>query len=366
MSNDSEKSPDGNAHGVNADARVEGEDESEEERPTVTPPFDPIAFAKRVLRPTPGGGARSPVTKRSPSTAAEGPAAEEAQDRARDEIPTLTDADELEAARARSASPHENSTVTDASALEAARARSAGIVRSSRPTPDGLLAIANSRVPSNNPPRRESVGAFGAVDREWVELATRPPPAGFAPEDETARAKSAPVRALADADGDDQPTRPPPPLQQQLIDALARGEAPPSSPQSGKAPPPPAAPAAPSHREMNDRVALGDYTGALEMAERLLAVDPDDALATACAESSKSVLRKMYSARLGPLDRVPTVMVARDQLRWLSIDHRAGFVLSLIDGVSSLEMILDVTGMPELDALRILSELAQQRIIAFR
>jgi hypothetical protein len=74
----------------------------------------------------------------------------------------------------------------------------------------------------------------------------------------------------------------------------------------------------------------------------------------------------MYSAKLGPLDRVPVVMVARDQLRWLSIDHRAGFVLSLIDGVSSLEMILDVTGMPQLDGLRILSELAQQRIIAIR
>jgi hypothetical protein len=74
----------------------------------------------------------------------------------------------------------------------------------------------------------------------------------------------------------------------------------------------------------------------------------------------------MYTARIGPLDRVPMVMVARDQMRWLSIDHRAGFVLSLVDGVSSLEMILDVSGMPELDALRILSELAQQRIISFR
>ena len=34
--------------------------------------------------------------------------------------------------------------------------------------------------------------------------------------------------------------------------------------------------------------------------------------------------------RIGPLDRVPVVMVPRDQLRWLSIDHRAGFVLSLV------------------------------------
>ena len=42
----------------------------------------------------------------------------------------------------------------------------------------------------------------------------------------------------------------------------------------------------------------------------------------------------------------PMVLVPRTQLRWLSIDHRAGFVLSLIDGSSTLEMILDVCGMP--------------------
>jgi hypothetical protein len=85
-----------------------------------------------------------------------------------------------------------------------------------------------------------------------------------------------------------------------------------------------------------------------------------------CAENCRDVLRQMYTARIGPLEKVPIVMVPRDQLRWLSIDHKAGFVLSLVDGVSSVEMILDVSGMQELDALRILSELAQQRIISFR
>jgi len=190
-------------------------------------------------------------------------------------------------------------------------------------------------------------------------------------------------------------------MQQELIDSITRGEAPPSTknaadvaaavaasksalrsmpPAAGSpaesvtpfppatstpaAPPPPMV--APSAQEMNDRVSLGDYTGALEIAEKLLAIEPDDQPVRVCAESCRGVLRQMYTARIGPLDRVPMVMVARDQLRWLSIDHRAGFVLSLIDGVSSLEMILDVTGMPELDALRILSELAQQRIISFR
>ena len=74
----------------------------------------------------------------------------------------------------------------------------------------------------------------------------------------------------------------------------------------------------------------------------------------------------MYAARLAPLDRAPIVVVPRAQMRWLSIDHRAGFVLSLIDGQSTVETILDVSGMPKLDALRILHELVQQKIVAFK
>jgi hypothetical protein len=116
--------------------------------------------------------------------------------------------------------------------------------------------------------------------------------------------------------------------------------------------------------EMRERFSLGDYTGALEMAELLLTEDPGDAEAAACADDCRRVLEGMYAARLGPLDRVPSVLVQRTQLRWLSIDHRAGFVLSLVDGSSTVEMILDVCGMPKLDALRILSELVQQRIVA--
>lgn len=118
--------------------------------------------------------------------------------------------------------------------------------------------------------------------------------------------------------------------------------------------------------EMRERFALGDYSGALVMADSLLEDNPTNPEAREYAESCRKVLQQMYTARIGPLDQVPVVEVARDQLRWLSIDHRAGFVLSLVDGVSSLEMILDVSGMPTLDALRILYELVQQRIISFR
>jgi hypothetical protein len=119
---------------------------------------------------------------------------------------------------------------------------------------------------------------------------------------------------------------------------------------------------------MRDRFSLGDYTGALAIAEAILGPGPTatNAEAERCAEECRAKLIQMYTARVGPLDRVPVVTVAREQLRWLSIDHRAGFLLSHIDGVSSLEMILDVSGMPLLDALKILAELSQQRVISFR
>jgi hypothetical protein len=119
-------------------------------------------------------------------------------------------------------------------------------------------------------------------------------------------------------------------------------------------------------KDMRDRFSLGDYTGALELAETVLRGDPVNETALNCAEECRNKLIQMYTARIGPLDRVPTVIVATEQLRWLSIDHRAGFLLSHIDGVSNLEMILDVSGMPLLDALKILCELVQQRVITMR
>jgi len=89
---------------------------------------------------------------------------------------------------------------------------------------------------------------------------------------------------------------------------------------------------------MRDRFALGDYSGALVMAESLLEENPAHTEALEYAESCRTMLTKMYTARIGRSTRALVRGAAR-QLRWLSIDHRAGFVLSLVDGVSSLEMI---------------------------
>lgn len=115
--------------------------------------------------------------------------------------------------------------------------------------------------------------------------------------------------------------------------------------------------------DMQDRYAVGDFTGALVVAESILDGDPDNEDAKRFAQSCREVLTQMYAARLGPMDQVPTVVVPSDQITWLSLDHRAGFLLSLVDGVSNIEEILDVSGMSRLDALRIMYTLAQQNVI---
>jgi hypothetical protein len=117
---------------------------------------------------------------------------------------------------------------------------------------------------------------------------------------------------------------------------------------------------------MHERFDLGDFTGALSIAETMLEIDPDNAEATHIAEVSRAKLRAIYIGRLGSLEQVPVISTPPSELRWLALDHRAGFILSLIDGLSSIDDIIDISGMPQLEALRTLYTLSTQQIITLR
>jgi hypothetical protein len=116
--------------------------------------------------------------------------------------------------------------------------------------------------------------------------------------------------------------------------------------------------------DMKHRYAMGDFSGALVLAEGILEKNPADPEAPRYAQSCRDVLTQMYSARLGPLDQRVIVAVPSDQIRWLTLDHRAGFLLSLADGGITIDQILDISGMPRLDALRIMYQLLDQRVIS--
>lgn len=109
--------------------------------------------------------------------------------------------------------------------------------------------------------------------------------------------------------------------------------------------------------EMAERYALGDFTGALKTAEFMLGRNPTDATALRYARSSRERLEQIYSSRLGTLERIPVVIVPDRSVRWLGLDHRAGFLLSRITGDHTVDEIVDVSGMPRLEALKTLVEL---------
>jgi hypothetical protein len=111
------------------------------------------------------------------------------------------------------------------------------------------------------------------------------------------------------------------------------------------------------------RMALDDFTGALELVERVLAADPAHAEARAYLARNEAALTAMYESKLGSMQRVPAVQVRPAQVLWLNLDHRAGFLLAQVDGTVSYEDLFALSGLPRLETARILARLVEQRVI---
>jgi hypothetical protein len=63
---------------------------------------------------------------------------------------------------------------------------------------------------------------------------------------------------------------------------------------------------------------------------------------------------------------VPYLVVSLDFVRGLAIDHRAGYVLSLIDGQTNVESICDIACVPSDDVVALLTGWRGSGVIAFR
>ncbi len=62
----------------------------------------------------------------------------------------------------------------------------------------------------------------------------------------------------------------------------------------------------------------------------------------------------------------PGIVLPPDRLRSLPLDHRAGFLLSLMDGTLDLETVVEVSAMSRSDALRAARDLFESGVIDFR
>ena len=64
--------------------------------------------------------------------------------------------------------------------------------------------------------------------------------------------------------------------------------------------------------------------------------------------------------------KIPVVVMEAGQLRRLPLDPRAGFLLSLIDGSTTTEDLLDISGMPRDEFRERLDVLIQERVVVLK
>lgn len=112
-----------------------------------------------------------------------------------------------------------------------------------------------------------------------------------------------------------------------------------------------------------DLLDLADHTGALELAEKLLEREPENPEARSIRERCQSVLLSMYESKIGRLDSRPKVAVRTDEIIWLNLDHRAGFLLAQVDGATTFEEIFSLSGMSRLETAKILVQLLNEKVI---
>ena len=109
--------------------------------------------------------------------------------------------------------------------------------------------------------------------------------------------------------------------------------------------------------------ALGDFSGSLELIEKILQVDPEHGEARDYLRQNEATLISMYESKLGPLSCVPRLAVKPEEILWLNLDHRAGFLLAQIDGTVDYDSLFALSGLPRLDTARILANLIADGVI---
>ncbi len=116
-------------------------------------------------------------------------------------------------------------------------------------------------------------------------------------------------------------------------------------------------------RGAKDLLNLDDHTGAMDLILKAQEIAPNDPEVQSLRTRSESTLEAMFESKLGKLSMAPRVKLKDDEIIWLNLDHRAGFVLAQIDGQVTFEDLFSVSGMSRLDTARILAQLIEEGVI---
>jgi tetratricopeptide (TPR) repeat protein len=110
----------------------------------------------------------------------------------------------------------------------------------------------------------------------------------------------------------------------------------------------------------SSQLALDKAATAVDLA---LSEDPNSALAQKLIHRNRDAIMAIFQSYLGNLDRQPQLARPLHELASTPISPRAAFLLSRIDGMLTIDEILDVSGMPRLEAYRHLTQLFLRGIL---
>jgi hypothetical protein len=132
---------------------------------------------------------------------------------------------------------------------------------------------------------------------------------------------------------------------------------------------------APSSEVSSEVLVLGMWARAVQLMgdgdAAAAAATADDAMdrgaaGEALARNEAPALCRLFELALVDLRQIPLLAMPLAHIATKELDHRAGFLLSRIDGLLSFDDIVDVSGMSRLDALRLLSRLVRLGFIEVR
>jgi len=109
--------------------------------------------------------------------------------------------------------------------------------------------------------------------------------------------------------------------------------------------------------------AAGDLDRAVAAVDLALAEDPNTAIAQKLIQRNRETIMQVFQAFLGDLARQPVLARPLHELASAPISPRAAFLLSRVDGSLSIDEVLDVSGMPRMEAYRYLCQLFLRGIL---
>jgi hypothetical protein len=107
----------------------------------------------------------------------------------------------------------------------------------------------------------------------------------------------------------------------------------------------------------------GDPEKAVCAVDLALDEDPNSAIAQKLITRHRDTIMSVMQSYLGDLERQPQLAKALQDLQNAPISPRAAFLLSRIDGTLTIDELLDVSGMPRLEAFRHLCQLYLRGIL---